>query len=47
MWWRIPHGQFEQQKGAPNRDAFKALVEADHVPDLLAYTDGSTSTGVP
>ncbi|MHB8648049.1 MAG: GNAT family N-acetyltransferase [Thermomicrobiales bacterium] len=39
MWWRLPRSQFEQQKGAANRSAFRAVVEADDPPGILAYAD--------
>ncbi len=37
MWWRLPRAQFEQGKGAANRAALQALVEAGARPGLLAY----------
>ncbi len=40
MWWRIPRGAFEQQKGADNRAAFEALVRSGDEPGILAYVDG-------
>jgi GNAT superfamily N-acetyltransferase len=40
MWWRIKRAEFEKQGGAGNRAALKALVDAGHIPGLLAYTAG-------
>jgi GNAT superfamily N-acetyltransferase len=40
MTWRLPRSQFEQQKGAVNKHAFRALVAAGDVPGVLAYRDG-------
>jgi GNAT superfamily N-acetyltransferase len=37
MWWRLPRAQFERQKGAGNRRAFKRLVASRKVPGLLAF----------
>ena len=40
MWWRLPHSQFEQQKGEANRQAMRALVESGAPTGLLAYDQG-------
>lgn len=40
MWWRLPRTEFERMKGAGNRRAFQAVVEAGDPPGLLAYVDG-------
>lgn len=40
MWNRQSAREFEEQRGNPNRDALKDLVEGDRVPGLLAYLDG-------
>src|SRR4051812_23169221 len=40
MLWRLKRADFERQKGAGNREAMRALVEAGAVPGLLAYTEG-------
>lgn len=38
MWWRLKRSEFDRQKGAGNRQAFKAIVESGHrIPGLLAY----------
>lgn len=37
MFWRVPRNQFEAQKGAGNRQAFKKIVEANRRPGILAY----------
>lgn len=37
MCWRLPRKQFDAQKGAANRLAFHALVEAGPPPGVLAY----------
>lgn len=41
MTWRIPHGGklWEQNKGEPNRRAFRALVRAGRVFGALAFAD--------
>lgn len=40
MWWRMTRAEFGAQKGAGNKAAMRALVEAGHVPGILAYADG-------
>ncbi len=40
MYWRLTHREYEAQKGAGNRAAMKALIEAGDVPGLLAYRSG-------
>lgn len=40
MWRRHSSSRYEQQKGAGNRRALKRLVDAGHVPGLLAYHRG-------
>ena len=37
MWWRLVRSDFEKGKGAANREALRALVEAGPPPGLLAY----------
>ena len=37
MWWRLTSREFEAQKGEANRKAMKRIVEARHVPGILAY----------
>jgi GNAT superfamily N-acetyltransferase len=43
MVWRVPRGRFDQQKGAGNRRALRALVE-QAPPGILAYA-GKTAVG--
>jgi len=38
MWWRVKRSQYDQHKGAGNKQAFKALVDAGEPPGLLAYS---------
>jgi GNAT superfamily N-acetyltransferase len=40
MYWRLARPQFEKQKGAGNRRAFKRLVGSGLPPGILAYRDG-------
>ena len=40
MWFRRTNKEFEAAKGAGNRAAMKALVEAGEEPGILAYVDG-------
>lgn len=40
MYWRITRKEYEKQKGAGNRKAFRALVEAGKATGLLAYSGG-------
>jgi GNAT superfamily N-acetyltransferase len=40
MTWRLRRAQFDQQKGAGNRDAMKALVDGGEVPGILGYQHG-------
>ncbi len=44
MYWRLTHSQFQEQKGAANRKAFKRLIERGTVPGILAY-DGEEVVG--
>lgn len=37
---RIPRAQYEKGKGAPNRRALRALVDAGREPGLVAYQNG-------
>jgi GNAT superfamily N-acetyltransferase len=39
MWWRLTQREFEASKGAANRRAMKAIVDAGRVPGILAYAD--------
>jgi GNAT superfamily N-acetyltransferase len=40
MLWRLRRSQFDRQKGARNKRALKALVDAGSSPGLLAYDRG-------
>jgi GNAT superfamily N-acetyltransferase len=40
MWWRLTGKDYGRQAGEPNRQAFKAVVDAGQEPGLLAYLDG-------
>jgi GNAT superfamily N-acetyltransferase len=40
MWFRLTNKEFEADKGAGNRRAMKALVDAGEEPGILAYVDG-------
>lgn len=40
MWWRLPHAQWQAQKGEGNRKAMRRLVKSGAKPGLLAYADG-------
>lgn len=44
MYWRLERAQFERQKGAGNKKAFRALVRAGREPGILAY-DGREPVG--
>ena len=46
MWWRVPMGgrTWEAAKGAPNRGAFKQLVESGAASGVLAF-DGDVPVG--
>ena len=41
MLWRLKRSEFEKQKGAQNKAAFKAVVDSGEAPGILAYADGS------
>jgi len=41
MWWRLTRKDFDANKGDGNRATMKALVEAGHVPGLVAYDGGA------
>jgi GNAT superfamily N-acetyltransferase len=40
MHWRLTSAEYEEQKGAGNREAMRALVARGELPGLLAYVDG-------
>jgi GNAT superfamily N-acetyltransferase len=40
MAWRLPHAQYQAQKGAGNRRTLRKLVKSGHSPGVLAYVDG-------
>jgi GNAT superfamily N-acetyltransferase len=40
MWWRCTRREFEQRQGEGNRQAMKAIVEADEIPGILGYAEG-------
>ena len=40
MWWRLSRAEWTRNQYEGNRQAMRALVEAGHVPGLLAYRDG-------
>ena len=40
MWWRLKRSEFERQKGAGNRKAFRKLVGAGPAPGILALAGG-------
>jgi GNAT superfamily N-acetyltransferase len=40
MWPRIAASEYRRQKGAPNRRAFRRLVESGPPPGVRAYVDG-------
>jgi GNAT superfamily N-acetyltransferase len=40
MLWRLKRSEFEQQKGAKNKQAMKAIIESGKIPGLLAYSKG-------
>lgn len=43
MWWRLPRAQWMKQKGAANKEGFRAVVQAGPPPGLLAYADGEAA----
>ena len=40
MWWRLKQSEFERQKGEGNKQELRSLVEAGHIPGILAYAQG-------
>ena len=40
MAWRLPHAQYQAQKGAGNRRLLRRQVKSGSVPGVLAYVDG-------
>jgi GNAT superfamily N-acetyltransferase len=40
MWWRLSRAEFSRQSGADKKAAFKAIVEANETPGILAYAGG-------
>jgi GNAT superfamily N-acetyltransferase len=44
MWWRLPHAQWQAQKGQANRQTLCELVTSGTVPGLIAYR-GSIPVG--
>ena len=39
MWWKLNKRQFEDQKGQANKTAFKAIIDANEIPGIIAYSD--------
>ncbi len=39
MWWRIKRREFEEQQGAGNKMAMRAIVERGEIPGILGYVD--------
>src|SRR4030095_9325166 len=37
MFWRLPRKQFDAGKGAPNKKAFKAIIQSGSQPGVIAY----------
>lgn len=40
MWWRQTAKEYDRDRGAPNREAMRAIVAAGREPGLLAYREG-------
>lgn len=40
MWWRCSRREFEQNRNAGNREAFREIVLHGETPGILAYADG-------
>lgn len=40
MWFRIKRSNYEKEKGAANKKAFKKIVSSGKVPGILAYNNG-------
>ena len=40
MAWRLPHAQYQAQKGADNRRTLRKLVKSGGSPGVMAYVDG-------
>jgi GNAT superfamily N-acetyltransferase len=40
MWWKLTRAQFQKQKGAANKRAFRKIVQSGETPGILAYADG-------
>src|SRR5262245_15195272 len=40
MWWRIARSRYNEQKGAGNKRAMKAIVKSGEEPGILAYAGG-------
>jgi len=40
MYWRLTRSDYNQNKGEQNKQAFKAIVEAEETPGILAYASG-------
>ncbi|HEY9088444.1 MAG TPA: GNAT family N-acetyltransferase [Anaerolineaceae bacterium] len=40
MWWRLTRAEWTRQQYEPNHQAMRALVDAGHVPGILAYRKG-------
>jgi GNAT superfamily N-acetyltransferase len=38
MWWRLSRSDFGKQTGQEKKQGLKAIVDADEVPGILAYT---------
>jgi len=40
MWWRLTRSEWERNKGAPNKAAFRSLVDSGAPLGVLAFLDG-------
>jgi GNAT superfamily N-acetyltransferase len=41
MWRRLKRSDFAERTGQKNKRAMKRIIDSDHAPGLLAYTDGN------
>jgi len=37
MWWRLDDEEYDEQRGEPNKNALKSIVDAGEMPGVIAY----------
>ncbi len=43
MWWRMKRADWTRDRGEPNRQAMKRIVDSGEVPGIIAYVNGKAA----